>query len=332
MSNTTMTMGDVDKMFNTIKSDFETSIDEYRKHSENWFYGWALEMEQKVIINENEQAADSDDSEIEADLITCPLDGIITLVHCFEAEAFVPITGTPFKIQPVKKVPGIVYGYNYEPDGPAISGTIDDQGFAEVTLDQAYRGKQVRITFYPDVNESDMKAMLDSYDPTICKLSSWLDKEWGTQRKEWQIYVTEPIDVWDQIGKFMDDMLDAVIDAWDEIADLFKLLANPSKLAKKLSEYIENPELIAQKLASAKEEAEEMLTLIKDEARCFLCLNAVLSWFKLLSPLQILNLVSVSLSVILVEVVLSIIIPGGAILKNVNRLRDVADTATLVGA
>ncbi|WP_152442400.1 Rhs family protein [Grimontia indica] len=331
MSSNVMTMADVDNMFSKIKSDFETSIDEYRKHSENWFYGWALDMEQKVIVNDNEQSADTDDSEIEADIITCPLDGKITLVHCFEAEAFVPITGTPFKVQPVKFDDGIFID-SYEPDGPAVSGTIGSDGTAEVMLDPKYRGKPVRITFYPEVSESDIKTMLDSYDPTINKLTAWLDKEWKTQRSEWQIYLNDPIDVWDEVGKFLDNMLDAVVDAWDEIADLFKLLANPTELAKKLSKYLENPELIAEKLASAKEEAERMLTLIKDEARCFLCLNAVISWFKILSPLQILTLVSVSLASILVEVVLSIVIPGGAVLRNINRLRDVAGTATMVGA
>lgn len=326
-----MTMADVDNMFSQIKSDFETSIDEYRKHSENWFYGWALDMEQKVIVNDNEQSSDTDDSTIDADIITCPLDGKITLVHCFEAEAFVPITGTPFKVQPVKKGTGF-WSSDYEPDGPAVSGTIGNDGTAEVTLDPQYRGKPVRITFYPEVNESDIKTMLDSYDPTINKLSSWLDNEWKTQRSEWQHYLSDPIDVWQEVGKFFDKMLDEIVDAWDEIADLFKLLANPTELAKKLAKYIENPELIAEKLSSAKGEAERMLTLIKDEARCFLCLNAVISWFKILSPLQILTLVTVSLAAILVEVVLSIVIPGGAVLRNINRLRDVAGTAAMVGA
>lgn len=326
-----MTMADVDNMFSNIKSEFETSIDEYRKHSENWLYGWALDMEQKVIINDKEHSTDTNDSKIETDIITCPLDGKITLVHCFEAEAFVPISGTPFKIQPVKKHTSFLSS-DYEPDGPAVSGTIGSDGTAEVILDPAHRGKPIRITFYPEVNESDIKAMLDSYDPTIGKLSAWLDKEWTTQRSEWQIYLSDPIDVWKEVGKFFDKMLDELVDAWDEIASLFKLLANPTELANQLSKYMENPELIAEKLASAKGESERMLTLVKDEARCFLCLNAVISWFKTLSPLQILSLVTVSLAAILVEVVLSIVIPGGAVLRNINRLRDVAGTAAMVGA
>lgn len=323
-----MTMVDVDNMFSKIKSDFETSIDEYRKYSENWLYGWALEMEQKVIVNGNEQSADTDDSEIETNIITCPLDGKITLVHCFEAEAFVPITGTPFKVQPVVFDDGIIID-SYKPVGLAVSGTIGSDGTAEVTLDKKYRGKPVRITFYPEVDENDIQKMLNSYDPTISKLSKWLENEWDKQRGEWQIYLSDPIDVWDEVGKFLDNMLDAVIDAWDEIANLFKLLANPTKLVKILSRYMVNPELIAEKLASSKKEAERMLTLIKDEPRCFLCLNAVISWFKMLSPLQILTLISTKLASILVEAVLSIIIPGGAILKNINRLRDVAGMAAM---
>ncbi|WP_237324211.1 Rhs family protein [Vibrio penaeicida] len=330
---TTMTMADAENLFSTIKTDFESSIDEYRRHSENWFYGWALDMEQKVIVNKDEYSADTDDSNIEADLITCPLDGKITLVHCFEAEAFVPIGGTPFKIQPMKLEKNFWGNFEYEADGEAISGTMDDNGFAEITLPPEHRGKQVRVTFYPDVSESDIKTMLDSYDPTISKLSTWLDTQWNTDlRKEWNLFINEPIDVWDEVKKFMSKLLDAIVDAWDEIAELFKLLANPSKLAKELAKYVENPELIAEKLASAKEEAAEMLTLLKDEARCFLCLNAAVSWFKLLSPLQIIGIATTMLAPLLVEVVISIVIPGGAILKNMNRLRDVAGAATLVGA
>ncbi len=79
------------------------------------------------------------------------------------------------------------------------------------------------------------------------------------------------------------------------------------------------------------EKADEMLMLLKDEARCFLCLNAVICWLKSLSPLQILSLVSVSLATIFVEVVLSIILPGGAVLRNINRIRDAGGVIGMTG-
>ncbi len=324
--NTTTT--DLDQMFTNIKTDFQGSIDEYRKHSENMLYGWALEMDQKIAVNGSEMSADIDDDEIRADIITCPLDGKLTLVHCFEAETFVPLGNTPFEIQPVK--PGTYYGYNN--DGPAYKGTIGESGSILVELDAAtYGGKQLQITFYPDVTKDDVKTLLDSYDSTLDKLTQWLEKEWETQKKAWQAFLDNPIDVWDEVKKFLHSMVNELIKAWDEIAELFDLLAHPTKLAKMLSKYMENPELIAKMLQDAKDEAVKMLMLLKDEARCFLCIKAVYSWIRMLSPTQILNFIGTSLAAILVEVILMLIIPGGAVLKNVNRVRDVAGYASMVG-
>ncbi len=331
-------INDAINMFNQVKVDFKQSIDNYRKHSENWFYGWVMEMEQQVIVNGSERSADVDDTRIKADLITCPADGKITLVHCFEAEAFVPIGGTPFKIQPVKKIqtpqysPHHMHPTGYINDGKAVEGNIGHNGFAELTLDPSYRGKLLRITFYPDVGEKDIQAMLNSYDPTINKLSSWLEKQWEEElHKEWEFYFANPVNVWEQVGDFFKNVLDALIDAWDEVAGLFKLLANPGELKEMLAKYIEDPERIAEQLATGKEKAAEMFMLLKDEARCFLCLNAVLSWLKLLSPLQIMSLISVSLATILVEVVISIVIPGGIALKVLNYTREAAGVVAMTG-
>ncbi|PMN72384.1 Rhs family protein [Enterovibrio norvegicus] len=337
MSNTTMTMGDVDKMFSNVKSEFENSIEDYRKKADSWIYGWALEMDQKIFFNDKSRSSDIDSSTISADVIACPNDGKVTLVHAFEAEKFIPITGTPFKIQAVEKKVYTSYRHgtsttSYNPTGPSFKGNIDDNGFAEVKLGEEFRGKLIRVYFYPDVSESDVKAMLDSYDPTISKLSEWLDGKWESQRNAWESFIVSGYNYSDEVLNFLNDMVDAVVDAWDEIADLFKLLANPTKLKNMLSKYVENPEIIADMLANAKKEASEMLSLLKDEARCFLCIKAVFAYFRILTPLQIAAIVSVTLASLLVEVIISIVIPGGAILKNMNRLRDAAGAASMIKA
>ncbi|MEI8632366.1 hypothetical protein P4S72_10850 [Vibrio sp. PP-XX7] len=135
-------------------------------------------MEQKVAVNGSEVSADIDDDEIRADIITRPLDGKLTLVHCFEAETFVLLGNTPFVIQPVKKS-----FWGYENDGPAYKGTIGEKGSVLVELDAGvYGGKQLQITFYPDVTKADVDTLMASYDTTLSKLTGWLEKV-DTRRK-----------------------------------------------------------------------------------------------------------------------------------------------------
>ncbi|MGO1296475.1 MAG: Rhs family protein [Vibrio sp.] len=316
----------LDEKFANIKEDFSGSIKQYQEEASSWLYGWALEMDQKVIVNGQEESADIDDKEIEANMVSCPLDGKLTLVHCFEAETFVPIGNTDFTIVAVEK--GAHYGYNDIP-GTEMNGTIDDSGCAQLQLDPAtYGGKKLNITFHPDVSEDDVKALMNSYDSTLDNLMAWLEQEWkATQRAEWKEYLTGDVDVSEQVERFLHNMVQELLRAWDDISDLFDLLSHPSKLADLLGKYMDNPELIAQKLQDSKEEAAKMLMLLQDEARCFLCVKAVYCWIKLLSPLQILNFLSTSLASILVEVILMVVIPGGAVLKNINRLRDTASVA-----
>ncbi|MEI8632365.1 hypothetical protein P4S72_10845 [Vibrio sp. PP-XX7] len=84
------------------------------------------------------------------------------------------------------------------------------------------------------------------------------------------------------------------------------LLAHPTKLAKMLREYMENPELIAAKMpVDASEEAAKMLMLPADGGAVFLCIKAA-CWcrIRMLSPTQILNFIGTSLAAVLVEVIL----------------------------
>ena len=210
------------------------------------------------------------------------------------------------------------------PTGAPFDGIVGADGTKEVTLPKSFRGKPLKIEFEPDVTEQDVKALFDSYDPLLDKFSIWLEKESKELKNQWIDYLQNPINITDAIADFLEDMVDAVVDAWDEIAELFDLLSQPKKLADKLAEFFDDPEKISKMLESSKEEAAKMFTLLKDEARCFVCLKAVYCWFCMLNPAQIANAVSKSLATILVEVVINFLIPGGAVLKNVTRLRDVA--------
>ncbi|CAM3842500.1 hypothetical protein VA7868_02817 [Vibrio aerogenes CECT 7868] len=318
----------LDEKFNAVKADFMSSIDEYKKQSENLLYGWALEMDQKVMVNGHTKSADIDDSSIRADIVKCPLDGKLTLVHCFEAESFIPIGGTPFKIQPVKVKKHWFRSDSYIKDGPPYEDTIGEDGHKDLHLDKAtYAGKMLQINFQPDVTQSDMNRLLQSYDVTLNSMMNWLESQWKSQKEEWADFLAHPIDVGAEVKRFLHNAVIELVKAWDEIADLFKLLSHPTQLIKTLAKYVENPELIVQKIQEAGKEAVEMLMMLKDEARCFLCVKAVFCWIQLLSPRQIIDFVSVSLASVLVEVILSVVVPGGIISKSFEKLRDVAGMA-----
>ncbi|RJG42576.1 Rhs family protein [Motilimonas pumila] len=332
----------LDSYYQDIRQAFCSSIDDYKKDMTSWWKSWVLEMDQRIIVNNKERASASYDSnELETDFVTCPLNGKLHIVHNFETEEFVPIANTPFKIQAFRvEYVEVEAGYGatkrmqkvakYHDIGPAYSGQVDANGIKEVQLDPAtYGGKPLRITFEPDVTDQDMANLLASYDGTIDKLANWLDSEWQIQKQDWQDYLDNGIDMSKEVIKFFDNMIDAVLDAWDEIKGLFELLANPSKLKKLLMQYTD-ADKIEQMMASAKQEMADLLTLLKDEARCFLCINAIYSWCKLLSPAQLFDIASKTLAAILVEVVISLLIPGGAIIKNLNRLRDAASVAAVI--
>ncbi|MDO6528203.1 hypothetical protein Q4519_21285 [Motilimonas sp. 1_MG-2023] len=325
---------DLDVMYSKVRKDFCTSIDTYKEEMSSWWKSWFLSMDQKIIVNEKERGtADYDDNKLSSDLVLCPLSGELHIVHCFETEEFVPIPNTPFELQAAKRMlkSGAIRDYFVEEKyGPIYKDKIGPDGIKKLTLDpKVYGGKSLKITFYPDVTKTDMDTLLKSYDGTIDKLAAWLDSEWNTQKQDWQDYLDDPIDLGDIVADFFKNIIKAVVDAWREIEELFILLANPTKLRNLLSKYMENPELISEMMAKSKKEMADILMLLKDEARCFLCLNAIYSWFKLLSPAQLYRVASETLASILVEVVISILVPGGAILKNLNRLRDVAGLAAM---
>jgi len=310
---------DVDAMYTAIRTDFSHSIDEYKKECKNFWYGWALEMEQKVMVSggttHSDTTADIDDSTVSTDVFTCPYNGKLTIVHCFESEVYVPIPNTPFKIQAVK------FGF----DETIYQGTTDKNGQADVQLDAAkYRGKQLDIIFSPDITKSDIQILLRSYDDTLEKLGNWLDDKWVSQKQEWDAFVKEEFTLTEALEDFYDGLVSSIVRAWDEISNLFQLLSHPQKLAEQLAKFFSDPDAIADMLANAKEDAAKMLSMLKDEARLFLLVKAVYCRVRMLTPAQIVNALAKGLADVLVEVVISFVIPGGAALKSVNAVRNVA--------
>lgn len=325
---------DLDDMYSKIKADFAQSIDEYKKESENFWYGWLIEMEQQISVNGHIKIADKDDKKIYSSVIQCPLDGKLTIVHSFQAESYVPIPNTPFVIQPVELEitetklvypPMTVKNYIYKNVGEPIPGKIGANGYTEVALDpKKYSGKQLKIVFYPDVTKDDIQTLLSSYDSTLSKLGDWLASEWEKQKVKWQKFQTEAFEVTTELKKFINNMVQALIKAWDEIAGLFKLLSHPKELYEKLKVYVQNPEKIAELMEKQTDKVEKMLTFLKDEARLFLIVKAAYCWICMLTPKQLLEMASKCLASILVEVIITFVIPGGTALKMVNYTRDVA--------
>ncbi|WP_415891602.1 hypothetical protein ACMXYN_09495 [Neptuniibacter sp. PT8_73] len=308
---------DYQSMYNTIKEDYRKCIDDYRDMSDAFLLGWLVDMEQSIKIQdwETTQSIDDNDS-VSRDVIACPLDGIINVVHHFEAQSFIPISGTIVTI--------------YEDTWPTNtfikSLPTNANGVARFELDKLkYAGKPLVIKVEPDLNQSHVDELFGSYDSLIEKLLAWLDDKWtSVQVAAWTDYIANPLNAVDALQEFLDAFLDAIKDVWDDLKMIFEMLTHPEKLFDVIQKYCDPAEM-SKLLESAKQEVEKMLILLKDEARLFLCINAIYSWLRTFTPAQVFTIAASAAAVLLVEVILNLIMPGGIFRKILTNFDNTED-------
>ncbi len=324
------TIEEADEMFGYIKAEFENAIEKYREKCDGFGVGWIYEMDQQITVNGKNRSADLDDSEIREDVIACPADGKITLVHRFESEVFIPIPHTPFKIYTVKErthevgspTTGARTITTYSNDKVVFDGRVDKNGMKEVVIADEFRGERLRVEFYSDIKQEDINAMLNTYNQDIADLSNWLSEYWETQREEWRSFLGEGYTTSDSYGQFFKGLLSVIVDAFEELLNLFLFLANPARDVVELGKYFaNNPEEIQQLLETGGDTVREMFAFLRDEVRCFLALEVVFSYFRLFTPKQIDAVSSTIGAGFVLELILCFVVPG-AILKKLNWVRD----------
>lgn len=291
-----------------ILKDFKNCLSDYKDWADGFWTGWALDVDQTFKVG-NEVSVTKRKTKTGAveTYATCPLVGDFTLIHMFESARFVPIGNTPVKLEPVTK--GTFYD---DVTGPVIETMIGPSGIK--VIDGCKKGQTYRITFFPNVSQSDVKALYDSYQGLIGKLDGWLQSEWSSKfQPQWASYSAA-----DRAGRSvillkraLDGFEAALLRLWDDIKSLFDLLANPKKNYEKLSKFLSDIE-IDKLYAASKESIASGLLILSDEPLMFIYVSAIVAWVGMLPPQVVVDVMTAIASEFLINVVVGICLTGGA--------------------
>ncbi|MHC8365317.1 RHS repeat-associated core domain-containing protein [Pseudomonas sp. ZT5P21] len=293
---------------NLILKDFKNCLSDYKEWADGFLTGWALDVDQTFKVGNEVSVTKrkTKTGKVET-YATCPLAGDFTLIHMFESARFVPIGNTPVKLEPVTK--GTLYD---DVTGPAIETTIGPSGIK--VIDGCKKGQMYRITFFPNVSQSNVKALYDSYQGVIGNLEGWLQSEWSSKfQPQWASYSAA-----DRMGRSvillkqaMDGLEKALLRLWDDIKSLFELLAHPKENLEKLRKYLSDVE-IDKLYAASKESIASGLFILSDEPLMFIYVSAIVAWVGMLPPQVIVDVVTAIAAEFLINVVLGICLTGGA--------------------
>ncbi|WP_053214659.1 RHS repeat-associated core domain-containing protein [Pseudomonas sp. Q12-87] len=268
---------DVEAVF----KDFRNCLNDYDAWAEGFWTGWALDVEQVFKVgNEVSLAAPKNhDRPVSATVVACPAGGPLTLVHMFQAARFVPIGDTPVMLEPVTGgEPG------KETFGEPVHDVIGPSGILEVP--KCWRGQRYRITFFPHVTTDHLKALYASYQDVIGELEGWLKAEW---ENEFQPLWTEFSDAGflERYGVLQQadwrGFENALHALWDDVKQVFELLADLQANSEKLLEYLTQTEL-EQLLKASSEAIAKALMVLSDEPLLFVHMAAFGSWLRMLPP------------------------------------------------
>ncbi|MEK1843861.1 MAG: type IV secretion protein Rhs, partial [Pseudomonas sp.] len=272
-----------------LLGDFRLCLNDYEAWAENFWTGGALNVEQVFKVgNEVWLSAPKDSTTpVSSTLAMCPASGPLTLVHMFEAARFVPIGDTPVMLEPVisQRNGELTFG---EP----VHETIGPSGILEIP--DCWRGQRYRITFFPTVCTDHVKALYASYQGVIGELEGWLRNEWSSEFEPlWagfsEATFTQRYGLLQQADwRGLERALQGL---WDDVKQVYALVADLQANSEKLLEYLTQGELETLLNASA-EAIANVLLMLSDEPLMFIHLAAFISWMKMLPPQYIAEVVA----------------------------------------
>ncbi|MDR8364395.1 RHS repeat-associated core domain-containing protein [Pseudomonas sp. JL3] len=272
-----------------LLGDFRLCLNDYEAWAENFWTGGALNVEQVFKVgNEVRLSAPKDsNAPVSSTLAMCPASGPLTLVHLFEAARFVPIGDTPVMLEPVISQRNGELAF-----GEPVHKTIGPSGILEIP--ECWRGQRYRITFFPDVSAHHVKALYASYQDVIGELEGWLRNEWSSEFQPlWAGFseagFTQRYGMLQQADwRGFERSLHGL---WDDVKQVYALLADLQTNSEKLLEYLTQGELETLLNASA-EAIANVLLMLSDEPLMFIHLAAFTSWLRMLPPQYIAEVVA----------------------------------------
>lgn len=265
--------------FETLISEFRLCLNDYDAWAENFWTGGALDVEQVFKVGNDVRLSAPRDTPVSSTVATCPASGPLTLVHMFEAARFVPIGDTPVMLEPLLTGDSGVQTF-----GEPVHKVIGPDGILEIP--DCWRGHRYRITFFPNVSTAHVKALYASYQHEIDELERWLREEWAAEfQGMWAGFsratFSERYGLLQQADwRGLENSLQGL---WDDVKQVFALVADLQANSEKLLEYLTELEL--QTLLSVPAEAiANLLLLLSDEPLLFIHLAAFTTWLRLLPP------------------------------------------------
>ena len=260
-----------------VFADFRTCLNTFDKWADSFLSGSALSVEQVFKVGEQVALVAPVSSKKPSHTVAqCKAQGGLTLVHLFESTQFVPIGNTPVMLQAVAR--------DRSPVGAPLHRTIGPSGILEVndcTRDQTYE-----ITFYPNVSKAHVQALYASYESVIAGLEGDLRKAWAEHFKpRWADFAKTPAYKRSALQgmAFAAGLGGALYNLWDNITELYDLLANLKSNSEKLLKYLSEAELKAL-LTLGKDTLAKGLLVLSDEPLLFIYLSALVAWVRMLPP------------------------------------------------
>ena len=252
-----------------------TTFDEWA--SSSWSFS-ALDVEQVFKVGDDVALVAPINRSIipSSTVATCQANGTLTLVHMFQSTQFVPIGNTPVMLQRVDPHGG--------PLGEPIHKTIGPSGILEVS--ECDRNQLYRITFYPDVSQDHLKALYASYQSLIEGLEARLREAWDTTfQAQWKSYTdATPLERRRLLEvAFLTGMGKALYSLWDNITQLYEVLADIKPNSEQLLHYLSHAEL-DELLTLGKDAIAQGLLVLSDEPLLFIHVAAMVSWMRMLPP------------------------------------------------
>ncbi|MFJ5239688.1 DUF6531 domain-containing protein, partial [Pseudomonas neuropathica] len=288
--------------FEHLIREFRLCLNNYEAWAEQFWTGTALDVEQVFTVGNDVRLSAPIKSRqpLSSSVVMCPASGSLTLVHMFEAARFVPIGNTPVTLEPVIANVGGVLTF-----GEPRHHTIGPSGILQVT--DCDRGQRYRITFFPDVSTDHVQTLYASYQGIIDGLEGWLRGEWSEFQPQWKEFSSagflERYGLLQQADwRGFEKALNGV---WDDIEQVFALLADLQANSEKLLEYLSDAELEALLQASSDAIANGLL-ILSDEPLLFIHLAAFTSWLKMLPPQYLAEVVAE----VRVELLISFLLMG----------------------
>ncbi|KPG75665.1 DUF6531 domain-containing protein, partial [Pseudomonas libanensis] len=280
-----------------VLADFRTCLNTFDEWAASLLSGSALTVEQVFKVGEDVALVAPISSDKPSRTVAqCKAQGGLTLVHLFESTQFVPIGNTQVMLQAL--------AVDGSPAGAPIHRTIGPSGILEVN--DCSRDQRYQITFYPNVSKDHVKALYASYGSVIAGLEAELRKQWDERFKpQWADFSQAP--AYKRSGlqgiAFATGIGQAFYNLWDNITELYDLLANLKSNSEKLLKYISQAEL-DELLTLGKDTLAKGLLVLSDEPLLFIYLAAMVAWIRMLPPPQMYELLGEITGEVLINLLL----------------------------